>query len=176
MACAWYSQVASYLRQGFTIYKKFFKKTRFPLFGFKQKSVEIGHDLPGLKLRTLHVGGLPGTVNRVNKGFVGCIQVGRIVCASKCSHLLKCWIGSLQQFLEQLLHQGVRIGETSSNVANVNIAQGVKIRVEDGCDLADPCDSNICPENSHCSDDWNTHTCICDPGNPYWIKHWKGSF
>uniref|UniRef100_A0A3Q3WKM9 Cadherin EGF LAG seven-pass G-type receptor 1 n=1 Tax=Mola mola TaxID=94237 RepID=A0A3Q3WKM9_MOLML len=97
------------------------------------KSVEIGHDLPGLKLRTLHVGGLPGTANRVNKGFVGCIQ-------------------------------GVRMGETSTNVANVNIAQGLKIRVEDGCDLADPCDSNICPENSHCSDDWSTHTCICDPG------------
>ncbi|KAE8281530.1 Cadherin EGF LAG seven-pass G-type receptor 1 Precursor [Larimichthys crocea] len=28
-----------------------------------QKSVEIGHDLPGLKLQTLHVGGLPGTDN-----------------------------------------------------------------------------------------------------------------
>lgn len=57
------------------------------------------------------------------------------------------------------------MGETSTNVANVNMAQGLKIRVEDGCDLADPCDSNICPENSHCSDDWSTHTCVCDPGN-----------
>lgn len=56
------------------------------------------------------------------------------------------------------------MGETSNNVANVNMAQGLKIRVEDGCDLADPCDSNICPENSHCSDDWSTHTCDCDPG------------
>ncbi|XP_072233193.1 cadherin EGF LAG seven-pass G-type receptor 1 isoform X2 [Leuresthes tenuis] len=102
-------------------------------YGMYQKSVEIGNDLPGLKLRTLHVGGLPGEGNRVTKGFVGCIQ-------------------------------GVRMGETSTNVANVNMAQGLKIRVEDGCDLADPCDSNICPENSHCSDDWSTHTCICDPG------------
>lgn len=57
------------------------------------------------------------------------------------------------------------MGETSTNVANVNMAQGLKIRVEDGCDLADPCDSNICPENSHCSDDWSTHSCVCDPGN-----------
>lgn len=56
------------------------------------------------------------------------------------------------------------MGETSTNVANVNMAQGLKIRVEDGCDLEDPCDSNICPENSHCSTDWSTHTCICDPG------------
>uniref|UniRef100_A0A7N6B4V0 Cadherin EGF LAG seven-pass G-type receptor 1a n=1 Tax=Anabas testudineus TaxID=64144 RepID=A0A7N6B4V0_ANATE len=100
---------------------------------FKQKSVEIGNDLPGLKLQTLHVGGLPGKENHVNKGFVGCIQ-------------------------------GVRMGETSTNVANVNMAQGLKIHVEDGCDLADPCDSNICPDNSHCSDDWSTHTCVCDPG------------
>ncbi|KAM3859079.1 cadherin EGF LAG seven-pass G-type receptor 1 [Diretmus argenteus] len=102
-------------------------------YGMYQKSVEIGNDLPGLKLRALYVGGLPGEGNHVNKGFTGCIQ-------------------------------GVRMGETSTNVANVNMAQGLKIRVEEGCDLADPCDSNICPENSHCSDDWSTHTCICDPG------------
>uniref|UniRef100_A0A7N6BVK9 Cadherin EGF LAG seven-pass G-type receptor 1a n=1 Tax=Anabas testudineus TaxID=64144 RepID=A0A7N6BVK9_ANATE len=102
-------------------------------YGMYQKSVEIGNDLPGLKLQTLHVGGLPGKENHVNKGFVGCIQ-------------------------------GVRMGETSTNVANVNMAQGLKIHVEDGCDLADPCDSNICPDNSHCSDDWSTHTCVCDPG------------
>uniref|UniRef100_A0A3B5B7U1 Cadherin EGF LAG seven-pass G-type receptor 1 n=1 Tax=Stegastes partitus TaxID=144197 RepID=A0A3B5B7U1_9TELE len=102
-------------------------------YGMYQMSVEIGNELPGLKLRTLHVGGLPGEGNHVNKGFVGCIQ-------------------------------GVRMGETSTNVANINMAQGLKIRVEDGCDLADPCDSNICPENSHCSDDWSTHTCVCDPG------------
>uniref|UniRef100_A0A7N6AZJ4 Cadherin EGF LAG seven-pass G-type receptor 1a n=1 Tax=Anabas testudineus TaxID=64144 RepID=A0A7N6AZJ4_ANATE len=102
-------------------------------YGMYQVQVEIGNDLPGLKLQTLHVGGLPGKENHVNKGFVGCIQ-------------------------------GVRMGETSTNVANVNMAQGLKIHVEDGCDLADPCDSNICPDNSHCSDDWSTHTCVCDPG------------
>ncbi|CAN9508289.1 unnamed protein product [Ophioblennius macclurei] len=102
-------------------------------YGMYKKSVVIGNDLPGLKLQTLHVGGLPGEGNHVIKGFVGCIQ-------------------------------GVRMGETSTNVANINMAQGLKIRVEDGCDLADPCDSNICPEHSHCSDDWSTHTCVCDPG------------
>ncbi|XP_036005287.1 cadherin EGF LAG seven-pass G-type receptor 1 isoform X4 [Fundulus heteroclitus] len=100
---------------------------------YQQKSVEVSNELPGLKVQTLHVGGLPGEGNVVNQGFVGCIQ-------------------------------GVRMGETSTNVANVNMAQGLKIHVEDGCDLADPCDSNICPENSHCSNDWSTHTCVCDPG------------
>ncbi|XP_015253021.1 PREDICTED: cadherin EGF LAG seven-pass G-type receptor 1 isoform X2 [Cyprinodon variegatus] len=102
-------------------------------YGMYKKSVQIGNDLPGLKVETLHVGGLPGEGNIVNRGFVGCIQ-------------------------------GVRMGETATNVANVNMAQGLKIHVEDGCDVADPCDSNICPENSHCSDDWTTHTCVCDPG------------
>ncbi|XP_049616876.1 cadherin EGF LAG seven-pass G-type receptor 1 isoform X5 [Syngnathus scovelli] len=101
--------------------------------GMYKKSVVIGNDLPGLKLQTLHVGGLPGEGNHVREGFVGCIQ-------------------------------GVRMGETSTNVANVIMSRGLKIRVEEGCDLADPCDANICPENSHCSDDWSTHTCVCDPG------------
>ncbi|XP_077356776.1 cadherin EGF LAG seven-pass G-type receptor 1 isoform X2 [Festucalex cinctus] len=101
--------------------------------GMYKKSVVIGNDLPGLKLQTLHVGGLPGEGNHVRKGFVGCIQ-------------------------------GVRMGETSTNVANVIMSRGLKIRVEEGCDLADPCDANVCPENSHCSDDWSAHTCVCDPG------------
>lgn len=71
------------------------------------------------------------------------------------------------------VHQGVRMGETSNNVANVNMAQGLKIRVEDGCDVDDPCDSNICPDNSHCSDDWNSYTCVCDPGDPRVDQHWS---
>uniref|UniRef100_A0A8C6UYA7 Cadherin EGF LAG seven-pass G-type receptor 1a n=1 Tax=Neogobius melanostomus TaxID=47308 RepID=A0A8C6UYA7_9GOBI len=102
-------------------------------YGMYKKSVAIGNDLPGLKLQTLHVGGLPGDDNRVKKGFMGCIQ-------------------------------GVRVGETLSSVSNVNMGLGQKIRVVEGCDMSDPCDSNICPENSHCSDDWTSHSCVCDPG------------
>uniref|UniRef100_A0A674AZ30 Cadherin EGF LAG seven-pass G-type receptor 1 n=1 Tax=Salmo trutta TaxID=8032 RepID=A0A674AZ30_SALTR len=102
-------------------------------YGLYERSVEIGNELPGLRLRALYLGGLPGEGNHVHDGFTGCMQ-------------------------------GVRMGETSTNVVNVNMLLGFKIHVEDGCDLADPCDSNICPENSHCSDDWNTHTCVCDPG------------
>uniref|UniRef100_A0A8C9TNK3 Cadherin EGF LAG seven-pass G-type receptor 1 n=1 Tax=Scleropages formosus TaxID=113540 RepID=A0A8C9TNK3_SCLFO len=60
--------------------------------------------------------------------------------------------------------QGVRMGETATNTGNINMLQGLKIRVEEGCDLADPCDANLCPEHSHCSDDWSAHTCVCDPG------------
>uniref|UniRef100_A0A4W5NLX5 Cadherin EGF LAG seven-pass G-type receptor 1a n=1 Tax=Hucho hucho TaxID=62062 RepID=A0A4W5NLX5_9TELE len=91
-------------------------------YGLFERSVEIGNELPGLRLRALYLGGLPGEGNHVRDGFTGCIQV------------------------------------------RFNSNRGFKIHVEDGCDLGDPCDSNICPENSHCSDDWSTHTCVCDPG------------
>ncbi|KAJ8262011.1 hypothetical protein GJAV_G00161080 [Gymnothorax javanicus] len=102
-------------------------------YGMFQKTIEIGNELPGVKLKSLFVGGLLMKDGSVQHGFQGCMQ-------------------------------GVRMGETPNNAANLNMQQGQKIRVEDGCDLADPCDSNICPEHSHCSDDWNTHTCVCDPG------------
>uniref|UniRef100_A0A8C2DCA2 Cadherin EGF LAG seven-pass G-type receptor 1 n=1 Tax=Cyprinus carpio TaxID=7962 RepID=A0A8C2DCA2_CYPCA len=89
--------------------------------------------LPGLKLRSLFIGGLLGQSNSVEQGFKGCMQ-------------------------------GVRMGETATNTANINMQQALKIHVEEGCDMANPCDSNICPDNSQCTDDWNAHTCVCDPG------------
>lgn len=67
------------------------------------------------------------------------------------------------------------MGETSTNVANVDMAQGLKIRVEEGCDVADPCDTNNCPENSHCSDDWSAHSCVCDPGKMHFRKPLRSS-
>uniref|UniRef100_A0A8C2DBY9 Cadherin EGF LAG seven-pass G-type receptor 1 n=1 Tax=Cyprinus carpio TaxID=7962 RepID=A0A8C2DBY9_CYPCA len=97
------------------------------------KSAEIGNQLPGLKLRSLFIGGLLGQSNSVEQGFKGCMQ-------------------------------GVRMGETATNTANINMQQALKIHVEEGCDMANPCDSNICPDNSQCTDDWNAHTCVCDPG------------
>lgn len=81
------------------------------------------------------------------------------------SIMSSCSLPCISSSLSNALLQGVRMGETPTNVANPNIAQGLKIRVEDGCSIADPCDSNICPENSHCHDDWSTHTCVCNPGN-----------
>ena len=38
--------------------------------------------------------------------------------------------------------------------------------MEPGCSLPDPCDSNPCPANSYCSDDWDSYSCSCDPGRP----------
>uniref|UniRef100_A0A671R1D6 Cadherin EGF LAG seven-pass G-type receptor 1-like n=1 Tax=Sinocyclocheilus anshuiensis TaxID=1608454 RepID=A0A671R1D6_9TELE len=103
------------------------------IFHALQKSAEIGNELPGLKLRSLFIGGLQGQSNSIQQGFKGCMQ-------------------------------GVRMGETATNTANINMQQALKIHVEEGCDMANPCDSNICPDNSQCTDDWNAHTCVCDPG------------
>lgn len=57
------------------------------------------------------------------------------------------------------------MGETSTNVATLNMKQAVKINVKDGCEIDNPCDSNSCPLHSYCSDDWDSYSCICDPGN-----------
>ena len=66
-----------------------------------------------------------------------------------------------------LMHfQGVRMGETSTNLANVNMHQGQKVRVEDGCNVANPCSSNVCPEHSRCVDNWSSHPWVCQPGKP----------
>uniref|UniRef100_A0A671R1L4 Cadherin EGF LAG seven-pass G-type receptor 1-like n=1 Tax=Sinocyclocheilus anshuiensis TaxID=1608454 RepID=A0A671R1L4_9TELE len=102
-------------------------------YNMVMKSAEIGNELPGLKLRSLFIGGLQGQSNSIQQGFKGCMQ-------------------------------GVRMGETATNTANINMQQALKIHVEEGCDMANPCDSNICPDNSQCTDDWNAHTCVCDPG------------
>uniref|UniRef100_A0A4W5NWW5 Cadherin EGF LAG seven-pass G-type receptor 1b n=1 Tax=Hucho hucho TaxID=62062 RepID=A0A4W5NWW5_9TELE len=93
----------------------------------------IGNQLPGLRLRSLFVGGLRKKDGTVQSGLKGCMQ-------------------------------GVRMGETSTNLANVNMLQGQKVRVEDGCEVANPCTPNVCPEHSRCTDNWSSYTCMCHPG------------
>uniref|UniRef100_A0A674G8Q8 Cadherin EGF LAG seven-pass G-type receptor 1 n=1 Tax=Taeniopygia guttata TaxID=59729 RepID=A0A674G8Q8_TAEGU len=61
-------------------------------------------------------------------------------------------------------HQGVRMGETSTNIATLNMKQAIKINVREGCEVDNPCDSNPCPQHSYCSDDWDSYSCVCDPG------------
>ncbi|CDQ89899.1 unnamed protein product [Oncorhynchus mykiss] len=104
-------------------------------YGMFQRSVEIGNELPGLRLRSLFVGGLMKKDGTVQNGLKGCMQ-------------------------------GVRMGETSTNLANINMRQGQKIRVEEGCKVANPCTASACPEHSRCTDNWSSHTCVCHPGKP----------
>ncbi|XP_059530723.1 cadherin EGF LAG seven-pass G-type receptor 2 isoform X1 [Myotis daubentonii] len=60
--------------------------------------------------------------------------------------------------------QGVRVSETPKGVSSLDPSRGESINVEPGCSLPDPCDSNPCPANSYCSDDWDSYSCSCDPG------------
>lgn len=62
--------------------------------------------------------------------------------------------------------QGVRVSETPEGVSSLDASRGESINVEPGCSLPDPCDSNPCPANSYCSDDWDSYSCRCDPGMP----------
>ncbi|XP_059402797.1 cadherin EGF LAG seven-pass G-type receptor 1-like [Carassius carassius] len=102
-------------------------------YGMFQRTVEIGNELPGLKLRNLFIGGLLKKDGTVQAGFTGCMQ-------------------------------GLRIGETSTNTANVNIRLATRIRAKDGCNVPDVCQSNLCPSHSRCTDNWASYTCVCQPG------------
>ncbi|MEE6481192.1 hypothetical protein FKM82_012777 [Ascaphus truei] len=102
-------------------------------YGMYQNTVEIGNELPGLKLKSIFVGGLSSSQGTVQQGFNGCMK-------------------------------GVRMGETSTNIATLNMNQAVVINVDSGCEVDNPCDSNPCPYNSDCSDDWNSFSCNCEPG------------
>uniref|UniRef100_A0A8B9S3C2 Cadherin EGF LAG seven-pass G-type receptor 1 n=1 Tax=Apteryx owenii TaxID=8824 RepID=A0A8B9S3C2_APTOW len=102
-------------------------------YGMYQSTVQIGNQLPGLKMKSIIVGGVSGDQVSVQQGFYGCMQ-------------------------------GVRMGETSTNVATLNMKQAIKINVKEGCEVDNPCDSNPCPQHSYCSDDWDSYSCVCDPG------------
>ncbi|XP_053799823.1 cadherin EGF LAG seven-pass G-type receptor 1 isoform X1 [Vidua chalybeata] len=102
-------------------------------YGMYQSTVQIGNQLPGLKMKSIIVGGVSGDQVSVQQGFYGCMQ-------------------------------GVRMGETSTNIATLNMKQAIKINVREGCEVDNPCDSNPCPQHSYCSDDWDSYSCVCDPG------------
>ncbi|XP_036093576.1 cadherin EGF LAG seven-pass G-type receptor 1 isoform X5 [Rousettus aegyptiacus] len=107
-------------------------------YGMDQDTVQIGNQLPGLKMRSLVVGGVSEDKVSVRRGFRGCMQ-------------------------------GVRMGETSTNIATLNMDDALKVRVKDGCDVEDPCASSPCPQHSRCLDAWDSYTCVCDKG--YFGRH-----
>ncbi|KAM6162185.1 cadherin EGF LAG seven-pass G-type receptor 1 [Erethizon dorsatum] len=102
-------------------------------YGMDQNMVQIGNQLPGLKMRSVVVGGLSEDKVSVRRGFRGCMQ-------------------------------GVRMGETSTNIATLNMKDALKVRVKDGCDTEDPCASSPCPQHSRCRDTWDGYSCDCDRG------------
>ncbi|XP_064139430.1 cadherin EGF LAG seven-pass G-type receptor 1 isoform X1 [Loxodonta africana] len=102
-------------------------------YGMDQSTVQIGNQLPGLKMRSIVVGGTSEDKVSVRRGFRGCMQ-------------------------------GVRMGETSTNIATLNMDDALKVRVKDGCELESPCASSPCPPHSRCHDTWDSYSCLCDRG------------
>ncbi|MEJ1288926.1 hypothetical protein NN561_019963 [Cricetulus griseus] len=78
--------------------------------------------------------------------------------------------------LDYGMDQGVRMGETSTNIATLNMNDALKVRVKDGCDVEDPCASSPCPPHSHCRDTWDSYSCVCDRGGALTSHHNRGSF
>ena len=68
------------------------------------------------------------------------------------------------------------MGETSTNIATLNMNDALKVRVKDGCDVEDPCASDPCPPHSHCRDTWDSYFCICDRGGALPLHHHRGAF
>ncbi|XP_029331120.1 cadherin EGF LAG seven-pass G-type receptor 2 isoform X3 [Mus caroli] len=60
--------------------------------------------------------------------------------------------------------QGVRVSETPEGISSLDPSRGESINVEPGCSWPDPCDSNPCPTNSYCSNDWDSYSCSCNLG------------
>ncbi|KAK2841261.1 hypothetical protein Q7C36_012840 [Tachysurus vachellii] len=58
--------------------------------------------------------------------------------------------------------QGVRLGVRPDSPALPRPTRAVK--VEAGCNIGNPCSASSCPSHSQCSDEWERHTCICEPG------------
>ncbi|XP_053440843.1 cadherin EGF LAG seven-pass G-type receptor 1 isoform X3 [Nycticebus coucang] len=102
-------------------------------YGMDQNTVQIGNQLPGLKMKSVVVGGLSEDKVSVHRGFRGCMQ-------------------------------GVRMGETATNIATLNMNDALKVRVKDGCEVEDPCASSPCPQHSRCHDAWDSYSCVCDRG------------
>nr|XP_036862660.1 cadherin EGF LAG seven-pass G-type receptor 1 isoform X3 [Manis javanica] len=102
-------------------------------YGMDQDTVQIGNQLPGLKMRSIVVGGVSEDKVSVHRGFRGCMQ-------------------------------GVRMGETSTNIATLSMNDALKVRVKDGCDVEDPCTSSPCPPHSRCHDAWDSYSCVCEKG------------
>uniref|UniRef100_A0AAQ4RC38 Cadherin, EGF LAG seven-pass G-type receptor 3 n=1 Tax=Gasterosteus aculeatus aculeatus TaxID=481459 RepID=A0AAQ4RC38_GASAC len=110
-------------------------------FGLYQGTVIVGNEIHGLKVKHLHVGGVLGS-GEVQNGIKGCIQVR----TDEIEHTKCKWDGLRTLNIDlSLFRQGVRLVET-------------------GCNVGAPCVSSPCPAHSRCSDQWERHTCDCEPG------------
>ncbi|XP_069499437.1 cadherin EGF LAG seven-pass G-type receptor 3 isoform X2 [Ambystoma mexicanum] len=124
------------------------------------------HDLQ-LELRDVRSGRETRYIITVNLdyGFYqDTVVVGNELHGLKVKHLLVGGLmeaGVVQHGMEGCI-QGVRLGDTPTGITlpKPSISQNVTM----GCVVASPCDSSPCHPNSSCMDNWQSYSCVCQPG------------
>ncbi|KAM8862615.1 cadherin EGF LAG seven-pass G-type receptor 3 isoform 2-T2 [Spinachia spinachia] len=94
----------------------------------------------------------------------GTVIVGNEIHGLKVKHLHVGGVlgsGEVQNGIKGCI-QGVRLGVRPDSPPLPRPSRTVK--VETGCNVGNPCVSSPCPAHSRCSDQWERHTCVCEPG------------
>ncbi|XP_038579695.1 LOW QUALITY PROTEIN: cadherin EGF LAG seven-pass G-type receptor 3 [Micropterus salmoides] len=96
--------------------------------------------------------------------YQGTVIVGNEIHGLKVKHLHVGGVlgsGEVQNGIRGCI-QGVRLGVRPDAPPLPRPSRAVK--VETGCNVGNPCVSSPCPAHSRCSDQWERHTCVCEPG------------
>nr|XP_030138682.3 cadherin EGF LAG seven-pass G-type receptor 3 isoform X2 [Taeniopygia guttata] len=124
------------------------------------------HDLQ-LELRDVHSGRDSRYVITLTLDFglyQDTVVVGNELHGLKVKHLHVGGVlgsGEVQNGLRGCI-QGVRLGDSITGIVLPKPSHA--LRVEAGCSVPSPCDSNPCPANSVCKDEWQSYSCVCQPG------------
>ncbi|XP_051950332.1 cadherin EGF LAG seven-pass G-type receptor 3 [Xyrauchen texanus] len=96
--------------------------------------------------------------------YQGTVIVGNEINGVKVKHLHVGGVlgsGEVQNGLRGCI-QGVRLGVRPDSPALPRPSRTIK--VETGCNVGNPCNSSPCPARSHCTNEWDRHVCVCEPG------------
>uniref|UniRef100_A0A8C1E331 Cadherin, EGF LAG seven-pass G-type receptor 3 n=2 Tax=Cyprinus carpio TaxID=7962 RepID=A0A8C1E331_CYPCA len=124
------------------------------------------HDLQ-LELRDVRSGRETRYIATVRLDFglyQGTVIVGNEINGVKVKHLHVGGVlgsGEVQNGIRGCI-QGVRLGVRPDSPALPRPTRSIK--VETGCNVGNPCNSYLCPARSQCTDEWDRHTCVCEPG------------
>ncbi|XP_061864337.1 cadherin EGF LAG seven-pass G-type receptor 3 isoform X3 [Colius striatus] len=124
------------------------------------------HDLQ-LELRDVHSGRDSRYVITLTVDFglyQDTVVVGNELHGLKVKHLHVGGVlgsGEVQNGLRGCI-QGVRLGDSVTGTVLPKPSHA--LRVEAGCSVPSPCHSNPCPANSICKDEWQSYSCVCQPG------------
>uniref|UniRef100_A0A672KH35 Cadherin EGF LAG seven-pass G-type receptor 3 n=1 Tax=Sinocyclocheilus grahami TaxID=75366 RepID=A0A672KH35_SINGR len=124
------------------------------------------HDLQ-LELRDVRSGRETRYIATVRLDFglyQGTVIVGNEINGVKVKHLHVGGVlgsGEVQNGIRGCI-QGVRLGVRPDSPALPRPSRTIK--VETGCNVGNPCNSFPCPAHSQCTDEWDRHTCVCEPG------------